>query len=148
MRKDGLRKVRFHDLRHAFGSAAIKKLDPNTVQAYMRHAHYSTTQRYLHHKPRPDHARQLEEASRESNVLPFSGHARDTPQPRETPVIPQTSANAGKRERRRPESNRCTRLCRPLRSHSATAPCGWARQSSSPLLGPDSPCYPCASQGD
>src|SRR5215210_6091288 len=28
----------------------------------------------------------------------------------------------GSRSRRRPESNRCTRLCRPLRSHSATAP--------------------------
>jgi hypothetical protein len=26
------------------------------------------------------------------------------------------------RARRRPESNRCTRLCRPLRSHSATSP--------------------------
>ena len=26
--------------------------------------------------------------------------------------------------RRRPESNRCTRLCRPLRSHSATSPGG------------------------
>ena len=26
------------------------------------------------------------------------------------------------RKRRRPESNRCRRLCRPLRSHSATAP--------------------------
>jgi hypothetical protein len=25
-------------------------------------------------------------------------------------------------ERRRPESNRCKRLCRPLRNHSATAP--------------------------
>ena len=25
-------------------------------------------------------------------------------------------------DRRRPESNRCTRLCRPLRSHSATSP--------------------------
>jgi hypothetical protein len=25
-------------------------------------------------------------------------------------------------ERRRPESNRCKRLCRPLRSHSATSP--------------------------
>ena len=25
-------------------------------------------------------------------------------------------------QRRRPESNRCTRLCRPLRSHSATSP--------------------------
>jgi integrase len=97
LQRAGLRKVRFHDLRHAFGSAAIKKLDPNTVQAYMRHAHYSTTQRYLHHKPRPEHARQLEEAFRESNVLPFSGHARDTPQPTETPVIPPTSAIAGKK---------------------------------------------------
>jgi hypothetical protein len=27
-------------------------------------------------------------------------------------------------ERRRPESNRCKRLCRPLRNHSATAPEG------------------------
>jgi integrase len=42
----GLRRVRFHDLRHAFGSMAIRKLDPHTVQTYMRHAHYSTTQRY------------------------------------------------------------------------------------------------------
>jgi len=45
----GLRRVRFHDLRHAFGSMAIRKLDPHTVQAYMRHAAYSTTQRYVHH---------------------------------------------------------------------------------------------------
>jgi hypothetical protein len=29
---------------------------------------------------------------------------------------------AGHSQRRRPESNRCTRLCRPLRNHSATAP--------------------------
>ena len=28
----------------------------------------------------------------------------------------------GRSARRRPESNRCTRLCRPLRSHSATSP--------------------------
>ena len=31
-------------------------------------------------------------------------------------------ADRAGRKRRRPESNRCTRLCRPLRSHSATAP--------------------------
>ena len=31
---------------------------------------------------------------------------------------------AGSDWRRGPESNRCTRLCRPLRSHSATAPTG------------------------
>ena len=39
-------------------------------------------------------------------------------------------------QRRRPESNRCKRLCRPLRSHSATSPrlphkgIGWERASS------------------
>ena len=58
---------------------AIRKLDPHTVQTYMRHAHYSTTQRYLHHQPRPEHARLLQEAFRESGVSPVSGHARDTP---------------------------------------------------------------------
>ena len=44
---------------------------------------------------------------------------------------------AGRSERRRPESNRCTRLCRPLRSHSATAP-GWGgKGTSSPgVFGP------------
>jgi integrase len=58
----GLRRLRFHDLRHAFGSAAITKLDPHAVQSYMGHQHYSTTQRYLHHKPRRDDAARLAEA--------------------------------------------------------------------------------------
>jgi hypothetical protein len=44
----------------------------------MRHAHYSTTQRYLHHQPRPEHARLLQEAFQESDSTPISGHARDT----------------------------------------------------------------------
>jgi integrase len=58
----GLRRLRFHDLRHAFGSAAITKLDPHAVQSYMGHQHYSTTQRYLHHRPRRDDAAKLAEA--------------------------------------------------------------------------------------
>ncbi len=58
----GLRRVRFHDLRHAFGSAAITKLDPYAVQSYMGHQHYSTTQRYLHHKPRREDAARLADA--------------------------------------------------------------------------------------
>jgi integrase len=57
-----LRRLRFHDLRHAFGSAAITKLDPHAVQSYMGHQHYSTTQRYLHHRPRRDDAVKLAEA--------------------------------------------------------------------------------------
>jgi integrase len=52
----GLRRIRFHDLRHAFGTAVIAKLDPFKVQGYMGHQHYSTTQRYLHHKPQPSDA--------------------------------------------------------------------------------------------
>jgi integrase len=58
----GLRRIRFHDLRHAFGTAAITKLDPYAVQSYMGHQHYSTTQRYLHHKPRREDAAALAEA--------------------------------------------------------------------------------------
>jgi integrase len=58
----GLRELRFHDLRHAFGSTAILKLDPYSVQSYMGHKHYSTTQRYLHHKPRREDAARLAEA--------------------------------------------------------------------------------------
>ncbi len=60
--KAGLRKIRFHDLRHCFGSMAITVLDPYAVQSYMGHQHYSTTQRYLHHRPRPEDARRLERA--------------------------------------------------------------------------------------
>jgi hypothetical protein len=36
-------------------------------------------------------------------------------------------------QRRRPESNRCKRLCRPLRNHSATSPC--ANQRTGSLVG-------------
>ena len=58
----GLRRIRFHDLRHHFGTNAITKLDAYKVQSYMGHAHYSTTQRYLHHKPRPQDAQALHDA--------------------------------------------------------------------------------------
>jgi hypothetical protein len=62
LERAGLRRLRFHDLRHAFGSAAITKLDAYAVQSYMGHQDYSTTQRYLHHKPRREDAAALEEA--------------------------------------------------------------------------------------
>jgi len=71
----GLREVRFHDLRHAFGSAAITMLDPYAVQSYMGHQHYSTTQRYLHHKPRREDAARLSEAFRAPDAATaVSGH--------------------------------------------------------------------------
>jgi integrase len=62
VKEAGLRRLRFHDLRHCFGSMAITVLDPYAVQSHMGHSHYSTTQRYLHHRPRADDARRLERA--------------------------------------------------------------------------------------
>jgi integrase len=55
----GLRVRRFHDLRHTFGSLAIRKFDLVAVQAMMGHSKITTTQRYLHSKPRADDVAKL-----------------------------------------------------------------------------------------
>jgi integrase len=51
-----LRPLRFHDLRHTFGSVAINRASIVLVQAWMGHADVQTTSRYLHHKSRADEA--------------------------------------------------------------------------------------------
>ncbi len=60
----GRRFLRFHDLRHTFGSLAINSASIVQVQAWMGHADIKTTMRYLHHKSRADDARQLSNAFR------------------------------------------------------------------------------------
>ncbi len=57
-----LRPLRFHDLRHTFGSLAINVASIVQVQAWMGHADVKTTMRYLHHKSRADDARLLSAA--------------------------------------------------------------------------------------
>jgi len=90
VKKAKLRRLRFHDLRHAFGTAAIGVLDAYRVQSYMGHQHYSTTQRYLHHQPRPEDARALERA--------FGGQdaGQTLPPPRQEPA---NSGDSGRTER-------------------------------------------------
>jgi len=58
----GLRRLRFHDLRHTFGSLAINVASIVQVQVWMGHADIKTTMRYLHHKSRADDARLLSAA--------------------------------------------------------------------------------------
>jgi integrase len=58
----GLRPLRFHDLRHTFGSVAIRTADPRELQEWMGHSDFSTTQIYMHYKPRADAARRLSAA--------------------------------------------------------------------------------------
>ena len=64
LERAGLRFLRFHDLRHTFGSLAINSVSIVQVQAWMGHADIKTTMRYLHHKNRADDARQLSSAFR------------------------------------------------------------------------------------
>ena len=58
----GLRPLRFHDLRHTFGTTMIRKADIVRVQEWMGHADIETTRKYLHFAPRPDDARLVAEA--------------------------------------------------------------------------------------
>ena len=59
-----LRKLRFHDLRHTFGSLAINSGSTVEVQAWLGHADSRTTGRYVHYKRRSDEAARLAEAFR------------------------------------------------------------------------------------
>jgi integrase len=58
----GLRALRFHDLRHTFGTRMIAKADIRRVQEWMGHADIQTTMRYLHYAPRQEDARLVAEA--------------------------------------------------------------------------------------
>ena len=60
--KAGLRPLRFHDLRHTFGSLAINEGSPVEVQAWMGHSDLKTTMRYLHYRRRDDEAERLSRA--------------------------------------------------------------------------------------
>ena len=66
----GLRPLRFHDLRHSFGSLVIREFDPVSVKDFMGHAKITTTERYLHARSRrTDAARMSKE---------FAGDALDS----------------------------------------------------------------------
>jgi hypothetical protein len=62
LKRAGLRPLRFHDLRHTFGSLAVNRASIGPVQAWMDHADGDTTMRYLHHKSRADDAKLLADA--------------------------------------------------------------------------------------
>lgn len=58
----GLRRLRFHDLRHTFGTRMIAKADIRRVQEWMGHADIQTTMKYLHYAPREGDAALVAEA--------------------------------------------------------------------------------------
>jgi integrase len=62
LKEAGLRPLRFHDLRHTFGTRMIAKADIRRVQEWMGHADIQTTMRYLHYAPREGDATLVAEA--------------------------------------------------------------------------------------
>lgn len=51
-KRDDDKPITFHDLRHTFGTLAVKVWDLPKVQGYMGHADISTTMGYVHHVPK------------------------------------------------------------------------------------------------
>ena len=64
LKRAKLRKLRFHDLRHTFGTRMIAKADIRRVQEWMGHADIQTTMKYLHYAPREEDAALVAEAFR------------------------------------------------------------------------------------
>ena len=62
LKRAGLRPLRFHDLRHTFGTRMIAKADIRRVQEWMGHADIQTTMKYLHYAPREEDAALVAEA--------------------------------------------------------------------------------------
>ena len=58
----GLEALRFHDLRHTFGTLAVRVFPLTDVKALMGHADIQTTMLYVHHVPRHDAADKLSAA--------------------------------------------------------------------------------------
>jgi integrase len=55
----GLKPLRFHDLRHSFGTMAVQAFPLSDVAAFMGHAAIETTMIYVHHVPKQDAASKL-----------------------------------------------------------------------------------------
>ncbi|MGH2891492.1 MAG: tyrosine-type recombinase/integrase, partial [Solirubrobacteraceae bacterium] len=81
-RRAGLPQVRFHDLRHTFGTRAIRKFKIHEVQRMMGHRHITTTEIYLHYTPDSEASAKLTELWGDRG-----GQGRRVP-PRSADVIP------------------------------------------------------------
>jgi len=75
LERAGLRPLRFHDLRHTFGTRVILKADIRRVQEWMGHADVQTTMRYLHYAPRHDDAEVIAAAFASDQATRAGRHA-------------------------------------------------------------------------
>jgi integrase len=81
LRRAALRPLRFHDLRHTFGTRMIAKADIRRVQEWMGHADVATTMKYLHYVERPDEAELVASAFALESPRPQRPHPSNTADP-------------------------------------------------------------------
>jgi integrase len=62
----------FHDLRHSFGTLAVRSAPVTDVQHWMGHADLATTMRYVHYVPQHGNAARLTAAFTADSDLPVS----------------------------------------------------------------------------
>ena len=66
----GLRKIRFHDLRHTFGTLAVRGAESIVeLQNWLGHADVQTTMRYTHYREQQDAAARLAQALEAAAVV-------------------------------------------------------------------------------
>jgi integrase len=106
----GQRPLRFHDLRHTFGTRMIAKADILRVKEWMGHADVQTTMRYLHYVPRPDDARLVDEA-----------FALEDPTALSASVDSRAAARGGHRAQARPGGVAGGQTLRTSVSHASTS---------------------------
>jgi integrase len=74
-KRAGLRRLRFHDLRHTFGTLAVRGAESIVeLQSWLGHAEVRTTMRYTHYREQQDAAARLAVAFR-----PMKSGETDTP---------------------------------------------------------------------
>ena len=66
-----LPRMRFHDLRHTFGTLAVQAFSLTDVKAFMGHADIQTTMIYAHHVPQHDAADRLTRCSVRLHLIPL-----------------------------------------------------------------------------
>jgi integrase len=101
LKRAGLEHIRFHDLRHTFGTIAVQAFPLTDVKAFMGHADIQTTMVYVHHVPQHDAADKLSRllgARMEEDDVGCTPGAQspsgDTPDETETPAL-QEEEDAG-----------------------------------------------------
>jgi integrase len=140
LERSGLKRMRFHDLRHTFGTLAVQAFPLTDVKAYLGHANVATTMVYVHHVPQHDAANRLTQLLSERGAGGVGCTTGASPAPAETSAAAETpfeqefpglssptrtwrprTSSPGTRGDRRPSADGPSRLPRGRRRTRASA---------------------------